>query len=44
MTKFEGWLVFQFDEGLWQHWPLPSTEISCWHITALYTKLFIRPC
>jgi len=25
-----------FDEGLWQQWPLPSTEISFWHITAHY--------
>ena len=29
------WLVSQFDEGLWQQWPLPSTEICFWHITAL---------
>src|SRR6218665_468692 len=28
-------LVSQFDEGLWQQWPLPSTEISFWHSTAL---------
>jgi len=28
-------LVSQFDEGLWQQWPLPSTEICFWHITAL---------
>jgi len=26
--------VPSFDEGLWQQWPLPSTEISFWHITA----------
>src|SRR6218665_2550962 len=25
----------QFDEGLWQQWPSPSTEICFWHITAL---------
>src|SRR6218665_661525 len=24
----------QFDEGLWQQWPSPSTEICFWHITA----------
>jgi len=23
-----GWLVSQFDEGLWQQWPSPLTEIS----------------
>jgi len=22
------WLVSQFDEGLWQQWPSPLTEIS----------------
>jgi len=27
-------LVSQFDEGLWQQWPSPSTEICFWHITA----------
>ena len=26
-------LVSQFDEGLWQQWPLPSTEICFWRIT-----------
>src|SRR6218665_1022311 len=24
-------LVSQFDEGLWQQWPSPSTEICFWH-------------
>ena len=42
-TKIVSWvgLVSQFDEGLWQQWPLPSTEISFWHnITALnYSQL-----
>src|SRR6218665_1337744 len=28
----------QFDEGLWQQWPSPSTEISVWHtIVLLFT-------
>jgi len=30
-------LVSQFDKGLWQQWPLPSTEICFWHITAHFT-------
>ena len=34
------WLVSQFDEGLWQQWSLPSTEISFWHITVLNSSQF----
>ena len=29
------YMVSLFDEGLWQQWPLPSTYICFWHITAL---------
>lgn len=28
-------VVSQFDVGLWQQWPSPSTEIIFWHTTAL---------
>src|SRR6218665_1800969 len=44
-SSYWGWLVSQFDEGLWQQWPSPSTEICFWHITALVgeklTKIII---
>src|SRR6218665_1180827 len=33
------WLVSKFDEGLWQQWPSPSTEICFWHIRA-YSLIF----
>jgi len=33
LSRAYRWLVSQFDEGLWQQWPLPSTEICFWHIT-----------
>ena len=31
----------QFDEGLWQQWPSPSTEICFWHITAQLLLYYI---
>src|SRR6218665_723520 len=39
LMKYECYVTIQvpqFDEGLWQQWPSPSTEICFWHITALY--------
>src|SRR6218665_1183349 len=37
-------LGFQFDEGLWQQWPSPSTEISFWHnyYNSRYVRLNIK--
>jgi len=32
-------MVSQFDEGLWQQWPSPSTEICFWHIKFVIVKV-----
>jgi len=34
--------VSRFDEGLRHQWPLPSTEIRFWHITAQMNDLLLQ--
>src|SRR6218665_1599866 len=36
---YSHWLVSQFDEGLWQQWPSPSTEIRFLAFYSFFTRI-----